>query len=242
MKILQLNIWGGKLGKQIIELLERERPDVVCFQEAVELEGERTFFITTAKEIASLTGMQFTFFTPSFAFNLMNRKAYWGNIILSKSAFSNTNAVFTRGEFCDNFDFLEDDYNMRNLQHVVVEHNGKKLNILNHHGHHIHQHKMGDAETLRQCGVIADYIKTLEGDVVLTGDFNLAPESESLALFDAVLVNHATESGATTTRTPLTHKTEVCDYIFTSKGLTATGFKVLPDIASDHAALVMEIV
>ena len=241
MKILQLNIWGGKLGKQIIELLEREQPDVVCFQEAVELEGEKTFFITTAKEIASLAGMKFTFFTPSFAFNLMNRKAYWGNIILSKFAFSNTNAVFTRGEFFDNFDFLEDDYNMRNLQHVVVERNGKPLHVLNHHGHHIHQHKMGDAETLRQCGMIADYIKTLEGDVVLTGDFNLAPESESLGLLNSFLVNHAKDSGVTTTRTSLTHKTEVCDYIFTSKGLAASNFKVLSDIASDHAALVIEV-
>ena len=100
---------------------------------------------------------------------------------------------------------------------------------------------MGDSETFRQCTMIADYVKTLEGEVVLAGDFNLAPESESLELLNSILINHAKESGVTTTRTPLTHKTEVCDYIFTSKGLTPSNFKVLTDIASDHAALVIEV-
>jgi len=241
MKILQLNIWGGKLGKQIIELLERERPDVVCFQEAVQLPLETGLLFTQLSEIRETVGIPHVYFSPVFGFSMMNHKAEFGNAILSDLPFVKTETLFTRKEYIEAFDVADGDYNIRNLQHVVVERNGKPLHVLNHHGHHIHQHKMGDTETLRQCGVIADYIKTLEGDVVLTGDFNLAPESDSLGLLNSFLVNHAKESGATTTRTPLTHKTEVCDYIFTSKGLATSNFKVLPDIASDHAALVVEL-
>ena len=93
---------------------------------------------------------------------------------------------------------------------------------------------------MRQCGEIADYIKALEGPVVLTGDFNLAPESESLEQINTVLVNHAKERGVLTTRTSLTHKTEVCDYIFTGSDIGVIDFQVLDDIASDHKALVVE--
>ncbi|MFM2374616.1 MAG: hypothetical protein RLZZ234_611 [Candidatus Parcubacteria bacterium] len=241
MKILQLNIWGGKLGKQVIELIQREKPDVVCLQEAVVFPGNENLFISSLEEITKETGHEHSFFSPSFSFKLMRRTAEWGNAIVSKRALVHTNAQFTRGGVVEDFDMLEDDYNMRNLQHVTVEHNGKPLHILNHHGHHIRQHKNGDDETMRQCGIIADYIKNLEGDVVLCGDFNLAPESESIAKLNAILTNHCLEAGSTTTRTPLTHKTEVCDYIFTSPSLQTSGFAVLPDIASDHAALVIEV-
>jgi len=36
MKILQLNIWGGRLGVQISELIHAEKPDVVCLQEVID--------------------------------------------------------------------------------------------------------------------------------------------------------------------------------------------------------------
>lgn len=142
----------------------------------------------------------------------------------------------------EDFDFLENtDYNAgRSLQHATVEYQGKSLHILNHHGHHIGSHKNGDEETMRQCGLIADYTKRLEGPVVLCGDFNLIPDSSSLEQINAVLVNHVKDKGIISTRTPLTHKTEACDYIFTSPDIEVKNFQVLDDIVSDHKALTIE--
>lgn len=241
MKILQLNIWGGKLGKQIIELLQRESADVVCLQEAIELPGGQTFLLEDIDEIKNKTGYQYFYFSPQFGFNFMNRQAKFGLAILSKLPFSETNHMFTRLEYVDNYDFIEVDYNIRGLQHVVVDHNGQTLHILNHHGHHVPHHKNGDEETMRQCKMIVDYVEKLEGEKILCGDFNLAPESDSLQQISSILVNHAKEYGIVTTRTPLTHKTEVCDYIFTSSNLNVENFQVLDDIASDHKALTIEI-
>lgn len=247
MKILQLNIWGGKLGKQIVELLEREQPDVVCFQEAVMSIGEenlycsRNFFIDTLEEIAGAASFPYTYFSPTFGFNMMKRNAEWGNAIISKTPFLKKDTQFTRSSFTGDFDIRDGDYNIRNLQHVCIEVAGKKVHILNHHGHHIKQHKNGDKETLRQCKQIADYIQTLEGSVILAGDFNLSPKSESLELLNSMLTNHCLTPSITTTRTVLTHKTEVCDYIFTSLDLVVDRFEVLKDVASDHAALVIEV-
>lgn len=114
------------------------------------------------------------------------------------------------------------------------------MHVLNHHGHHVPNHKNGDQETVRQCQMIVDYIEKLEGSVALCGDFNLQPESESLELINVKLFNHAKEHGVLTTRTPLTYKTEVCDYIFTSLDIKVKDFQILDDIASDHKALVVE--
>lgn len=242
MKILQLNIWGGKLGKQIIELLNREQADIVCLQEVVELKGGDSFFVTTLAEIASATEYPYVFFSSSFSFKHMNRKALWGNAILSKTPFVTEDAFFTRGAFSDDFDTQGGDYNMRILQRVLIEIDGRQVHILNHHGHHLDEHKRGDEETVRQCKMIVDYVNKLEGNVVLAGDFNLTPDSESLEQINAVLKNHCIENKITTTRTSLTYKVEVCDYIFTSAGLTTKNFEVSDDIVSDHSALCIELV
>ncbi len=241
MKILQLNIWGGKLGKQILEVLNREKPDIVCFQEAVVLPHKGELLFTQYGTIQTEAGFVHSYYSPAFGFTMMNYRADFGNAIMSNIPFIHTTTVFTRGEYNPALDLVDGDYNMRNLQHVEIEFKGEKLHILNHHGHHVKQHKMGDSETLRQCEEIAEYIKKLDGGIVLTGDFNLAPESESLGKLNAILTNHSMLSGVTTTRTLFTHKTEVCDYIFTSKNLHTANFKVLPDIASDHTALVIDI-
>lgn len=74
----------------------------------------------------------------------------FGNVIYSSRPFSVADTIFTRGEYKDNFDLDVDDYNVRALQHILVEIGDKRLHILNHHGHHIDAHKLGDGETMRQ--------------------------------------------------------------------------------------------
>ena len=239
MTILQLNIWGGRLGKQIVDLLKREDADVVCLQEVIEVPGGDTFF-EDIDEIKAKAGYEHCFFSPVFGFKLMRRNAKAGLAVLSRIPFEETNATFTRLEYIDDFDFLDTDYNVRSIQHVTVNNAGRKLHILNHHGHHLREHKNGDEETMRQCRMIVDYMKNLQGPIVLCGDFNLAPESESLEQINAVLINHAKKHGILTTRTPLTHKVETCDYIFTSPDIEIQNFQVLDDIASDHKALTVE--
>jgi endonuclease/exonuclease/phosphatase family metal-dependent hydrolase len=239
MKLFQANIWGGRLPYQINEALKSERPDLVCFQEVVSTKGDALIF-KTLEEIKEEIGLDNSFFSPVFSFNLMNKKAGFGNGIISRYPFIETNTVFTRLEHKDNFDFDTDDYNVRNFQHVTIEVDGRTLNILNHHGHHIHQHKNGDTETLRQCGEIASYINNLQGEVILTGDFNLEPTSESIKVLNSILKNLSIEAKLTSTRNELTPKNEVCDYIFVSKGIKVNKFYMLDKILSDHNALILE--
>jgi endonuclease/exonuclease/phosphatase family metal-dependent hydrolase len=239
LKLLQLNAWSARLDKQVINLIKSVDADIVCLQEIVELKGDSVLFATIddLQKSGSYNGV---FMSPVFSFQIMRRMANFGNAILCKKPFLTTKTIFTNLDFKENFDYDSDDYNIRNLQHATIEINGKKLNILNHHGHHVHQHKNGDAETMRQMKQIVNYIAGLEGPVILSGDFNLAPHSESLEHLNSKLANLPLKYGLKTTRTPLTHKSEVCDYIFVNDTVKVSGFIASDEVVSDHKALILE--
>lgn len=241
MKLLQLNMWGGRLEPQILRLVKAENPDILCLQEAIGIKGGNSAMFVSTEEIQAAIGAKYVFMSPVFTLNYMSRKANFGNCIISKYPIKTTETVFTGQNYIENFESLNHSLNIRNFQHVALEMPDKsKLNILNHHGHHVNQHKNGDAETMRQCAIIANKIKQLNGKVILAGDFNLAPHSESLEQINRLLTNLSIKAKLETTRTQLTHKTEVCDYIFVSDDIEVKSFKALDDIVSDHKALVMD--
>lgn len=240
MKLMQLNIWFGRLDQAALNLIKQESPDILCLQEASSIKGKVGGVFLTIEEIVQHTDLKHVFMSPMFHFRYMHRTMKFGNAILSKQDFVNTETIFTNKEVNLDFDFDIHDYNIRNLQHAALKVSGKALHVLNHHGHHVPNHKNGDANTMRQMKQIAEYIKTLDGPVVLTGDFNLAPSSESLDVINDVLKNLSVENKLTTTRTALTHKTEVCDYIFVNKQVKTKSFSASSEVVSDHKALILE--
>ena len=239
MKLIQANIWGGRLDKQLNRFFREQNPDIICLQEAVDAQGDGAMSITITK-LTKDTSYNHVFFSPVFSFNLMQKVADFGNAIVSTKAPDEKHTVFTGLEYKQNFDFDSDSGNIRNLQHAAYTYNGKKLHILNHHGHHIDQHKNGDAETMRQCSLIADYIKKLDGAVILTGDFNLAPHSESLEIINKILTNLSVSHRLKTTRNQLTYKTEVCDYIFVNELVEVKNFTASDELIADHKALILD--
>ncbi|HSX46774.1 MAG TPA: endonuclease/exonuclease/phosphatase family protein [Patescibacteria group bacterium] len=240
MKLLQLNMWGGRLEPQILKLVTSEDPDILCLQEAIDLKGGKGALFVTTEEIQEAIGAKYAYVSPNFSLRFMSRTANFSNCILSKFPIKHKETIFTGNQYIADFDWLNHSSNIRNLQRVAIKlPDGRELNVLNHHGYHNHQHKRGDEETMRQCGIIANKIKELKNPVILGGDFNLEPHSESLELINKLLRNLTIEAGLTTTRTPLTHKTEVCDYIFVSEDIKVTRFKAVEEIVSDHQALVL---
>lgn len=242
MKILQLNAWGGRLDYALTDYIEKEAPDVICLQEAISLDGGKAGLFTTIEEIKKAARMDYIFMSPTFSFNMMNRVADFGNCVISKYPILTQKTVFTNGEYKRGLDWGVDDLNMRNFQHVVVNVLGIEVNIVNHHGYVVPEHKNGNELTLKQCIQIASYVEQLNGPVVVAGDFNLVPESPSLEKLNSKLCNLTLENGIKTTRTSLTKKTEPCDYIFTSRGVEVKSFYNDETVVSDHQPLIAELI
>jgi endonuclease/exonuclease/phosphatase family metal-dependent hydrolase len=241
MKLIQLNIWGGRLGDQLNDFLSSEKPDILCLQEAIDLDRGRGALFTTIGEIREVVGAEYYYMSPAFSFNFMHRKAHFGNCIISKLPIATQETMFTGREYEVDFDWTKHTQNIRNLQHVQLRlPKGELLHIFNHHGHHNYTDKNGGDETVRQCAMIADKIKATSGKKILTGDFNLVPRSASLKPINNLLRNLTAEANLSTTRTVLTKMTETCDYIFVSEDVEVKSFMPSDALVSDHMALIME--
>ncbi len=237
---MALNVWQGRLERVLLKHLETLNLDFACMQEAIDYDGFSLGLVSPYQKIGSGLNLEHQFFSPLIATRLGSKDITFGNVIYSHIPFSQTSTIFTRGEYKDDFNFEVDDYNVRAFQHALIEVDGKKLNILNHHGHHIDAHKLGDEETMRQITQIADYIKQLDGAVILCGDFNLAPESKSIKQLEILLQNLPVKYSLKTTRSRLTYKNEVCDYIFVNDTIKVNSFEMDETIISDHNALILD--
>jgi endonuclease/exonuclease/phosphatase family metal-dependent hydrolase len=240
VKLIQLNAWAGRLQPQIHDLLEVEKPDILCLQEIISFDKhEETGLFITTEQMQKQFGLNFAALAPVFSFRYMRGMGHFGNGILSRYPIISENVVFTHQAHVKDFEWL-DVANMRNFVHAIVEVSGKKCNILTHHGYWVPEHKHGNGFTDQQMQLLSDYVRKLEGPVILTGDFNLEPTSKSLVPLNEILTNLSIEAGLPTTRTELTYKTEVCDYIFVSEAVKIKEFRALDKVVSDHKALLLE--
>lgn len=240
MKLLQLNAWSIRLAARIEDMVAKEKPDVITLQEVFESVSNLGFF-PTLTEFANDLNLQHQYFSPVYGFQFIGANTQFGNAVLTHLSFDDTSTQFTNLRYKDNFSFDKDDYNIRNFQHAVMrDKNDDIVHIINHHGYHISGHKRGDNATLKACRQIIEYALKLEGPVIIAGDFNLEPDSESIGIIDQHFRNLTKEYGLTTTRTDLTHKTEPCDYIFVNDKIDVINFYPSEVVASDHKGLVLD--
>jgi endonuclease/exonuclease/phosphatase family metal-dependent hydrolase len=240
MKLLQINAWAGKLGYPLLNLFSEEKPDILCAQEVIDIHGDTGGFFWAIEKMQEVLKTDYTLFSPVFSFPFMRRQADFGNCIMSKFPIREEETIYTYEKYNPNFDINEDEYNVRNMQHVVIVIGKKSLHVLNHHGYHNYHHKNGSGETARQMELISKYIDKLDGPIILAGDFNLKPQSKSLGKINRQLINLSIKYGLKTTRTILTNKREVCDYVFVNDQVKVNKFYASEAIASDHQALVLE--
>lgn len=238
MKLLQLNTWSCNLAPEIVKLLQREQPDIVCLQEVISTE-QTGKVLQSMEEILAEVPYEHVYYSPLAQFRFMHGTACRGNAIFARYPLQDAGTFWTHGEFQSDFDYSMGWNSARGVAYATVQLPQARVQIVTTHGYHIKSHKHGDEHTLAACRQIAEYINTLDNPVVLAGDFNLVPDSDSIRVFDGQLRNLTREYGLTTTRNHLTAKTEACDYILT-RDLDAHAFAALSDVVSDHAALMLE--
>lgn len=239
MRLLQLNAWSLRIEPKIVDMVRAVSPDIINLQEVVDSETG-IGLLPRLRDFAHTIQFRHSYLSPVLSIAYMAGKLDFGNAILSNLTLQEKYSQFTNLEYASNFTY-DDDYNIRNFQHVVAEdQDGKKFHVINHHGYHVPGHKKGNDFTLRACRQIAEYAATLQGPIIITGDFNLEPESESLQVLNESFRNLSTEYDLQTTRNSLTSKQEVCDYIFVNDQVEVQHFYASDIMASDHQGLVMD--
>jgi endonuclease/exonuclease/phosphatase family metal-dependent hydrolase len=239
MKLIQVNIWGGRISGRLLDFIKEEKPDILCLQEVISYDSGESILFAPLEEIQKISNLNHVAFGAKISFNYMLGQAKFGNAILSRYPITEEAIEFTNLEFTEGFNFEQHDYNVRNLVRTKLVTDVGAVNVLTHHGHHVPYHKDGNEETSRQMQQVASHIKDLDGPIILTGDFNLSPNSKSLDVFNN-LVNLPTKYDLKTTRNILTNKSEVCDYIFVNKDVVVKSFVASEKVVSDHQALILE--
>jgi endonuclease/exonuclease/phosphatase family metal-dependent hydrolase len=249
MKILSLNIWGGRVNKEFIEFIKSHKDvDVFCFQEVYkDAIGplKNTEFEDWAKH-ESFYLLQKLLPDHELIFHPVFLGIYGLCICIKKTiSISETGEVYIYKEEGYIPDGEELGRHARNLQYAQLKLSGdpEPITVINVHGLWNGKGKTDTEERIEQSRRIVNFLKTIKTKVILCGDFNLRLDTESISMIErAGIRNLIREFGIPSTRTSLYNKPEKhADYIFISPEMKVKHFSVMPDEVSDHSPLLLEI-
>ncbi|EKE05192.1 MAG: hypothetical protein ACD_19C00403G0002 [uncultured bacterium] len=259
MKLLNLNICIKISNtKEVGNFLIEQNADFVTIQEIVRHLEPGVFEEYRSKEdIEKIVGdiYPYKFFGPlwvtdvSFKNNQVHRDyggmIEQGNEILSKHPIVSASHAF----FYKSYAYIQDWTNWKQEDHgraltsSIHDINGKRLTIFNIHGIWS-EGKIDDDRTIKECEYVLEKASESNMPTIIAGDFNLYPNSPSIAILDNKFRNLIKEYGIKTTRPAFKDNNDVglnvVDYVFVNDKVKVNDFKVLDVTVSDHLPLVLE--
>lgn len=243
MKLLQLNIWEGKLLKEILSFIEKEQPDILCLQEVYSCKGDiklPDFMFDSLERIIERTGYQHSFFTPVFTTIYADVPASFGIAILSRYPLENQQSIFTNGEYIARQTATNYIPNSRVLQWCQVVADDKTFSLANHHGH-LEVDPLGSQISIEKMQFVKAKLEYLPQPLIFSGDLNIKGESPAMRVFDGFLTDLTATNQIPTTLSQFGKVANVaCDHILVSDDVNVKDFHVTDDLVSDHKALVLE--
>jgi endonuclease/exonuclease/phosphatase family metal-dependent hydrolase len=244
MRLLQLNIWQGKLLLQTLDLIDKLKPDLLCLQEVFSCEtpvGMPDRIFQNLEFIRQQIPHEYVYFSPTFTGIYAGQQASFGNAIISRYPLKEMKTVFISGAYQPHYDTETFEMNTRNLQIVSVEpETGTKFKLANHHGYWLTQ-PLGDEVTVKKMKLVKEELQKAGQPLIFSGDLNVIPESPSLRVFDNFLTDLTATHEIRTTLSEVGKAKDVpCDHIFISPGITVQSYEVRPELVSDHRAICMD--
>lgn len=249
MKLISLNIWGGKVSEPLIDFIKKHASDVdiFCFQEVLK-GGDGKTAREEMKDCYERIGKMLTNHTGYFS-------GYGEGGYYSESL---KGLDFDYGVAC----FVRKDLEQSLVGSVTLYDLEAKWNdydggfaagaslavgvaghtIVNVHGLWQGSMKKDSEARFEQSKRILSLANKAGGKKVICGDFNLEPDTKSIGMIEALPTrNLIKEYGVTSTRSSHYKKElKFADYMLVSPDLEVIDFKVLPDEISDHLPLYLE--
>ena len=234
MKILFLNAWRAQREAELRSYLgdHRDSMDVFCFQEAFETRDRVGAAVLTDFACVSARAKD------------VDHNGLIEQVTYVRRAFKLEKTAEIPG--------LEGNDSGVALYTRVRDPEGKVCNIINFYGLAYPVDKLDTPDRIRVSKAIIEFCATLTDPVVIGGDFNLFPETESVRAFTAAGYRDLiAEFKISTTRNEFVwsrypdHKMLYSDYVFISKNVDLVDFSVpdkYPDNqVSDHLPMVLKI-
>lgn len=243
---MTLNMWGGILSERFPDFFDKHKDvDIFCFQEVYRgaQEKKNDEFIKIwdiSKDSLNLFEDLKEILPEYVGYFRPHVEDFYGLAIFVRKNI----AVVEEGDIWiyGTGEYKETGVHSRNLQYVDLKVEDVILRIANVHGIWIPEtDKLDIPERLEQTRIILEFLKQKEIPVVLVGDFNLRPETQSLQAIEREYTNLLPKYGITDTRTSFyTKECRYADYVFVSDDIKDTKLEVATEEVSDHAALVLD--
>lgn len=235
MKLITLNIWGGCLRNSLLRFIHNNKHvDILCLQELYYnahralTKEQKELSLNIFSDLKKLLPNHQAIFKPAVE-----------NVYGIGMFIRNSIDIISEGEI--NIHRDKGPNHDRNMQWIECCANNKIYSILNVHGLWNGKGKKDSPERLIQSQRIRQFMNTINTPKILCGDFNLRPETQSMALLEQGMINLITTHNIRSTRTRFYSKEEkYADYILTSPEVKINEFSVMSDEVSDHAPLLLD--
>lgn len=250
IKFLCLNIWdGGILRENILDFLDREQPHLIGFQEVnhclADSIDNKLNSLNLLKEYFSDWNYHFA---PEFNYFVDETKVEIGNAVFSKFPITQAREFFfgiEYGTFPRDPEGFDYSVHPKNMQCCEIEINKQVYTVGNLHGIWGLDGADNPAR-LEMSRIIVEQIKE-KPRVILAGDFNLKPNTQTIKNIEKHLVNifkNQLKTSFNLKRKDLSkypgYATAVVDMIFASKDIKILSYDCPQVDISDHLPLLIE--
>lgn len=261
MKLVCLNLWGGLAFEPLMQFLREQSrdTDIFCFQEVFHsTSGIEMSRSTRTNLFANLeTLLQgFEAFVAPTGDGYDNSGPVDLDITESNTIFFRrgvipkvdvSGEVFLRGVRGKLAQHQTIDEIPFNFQYVRFMYHNKAFVVMNLHGIAKPGHKLDTSERIQQSEIIKNFLEGEKGAKILCGDFNLLPDTHSVAIIESTgMANLIKKFSIERTRSRLSPHfgkpdfQKFADYTFVSPDVSVKSFSV-PDVeVSDHLPMILE--
>lgn len=252
MKLVSLNIWGGKVHEPLLDFIKNssQNVDIFCLQEVYKCPVDklihRDMHSYIFNEISSLLPDHKGYFAPHLKQHDREKQVDFtlesglGMFIRKSLMVKETGTFFV---YRKGYGLLNDNYItiQRNLQYAVVQSNNTDYLVAHFHGVWHPRTKMDTPDRIKQSQKIKKFLSSRKEKKILCGDFNLLPNTKSMHILEEEFINLITKFGIKRTRSNLYKRKErFADYALVSPDIKVRKFAVLDVTVSDHLPLLLE--
>lgn len=242
MKLISLNIWGGRITEPLLDFLKQQSNeiDIFCLQEVFnEAATSRSVHARSVMDIFSRIQKVLPQHKGYFLEEQINEEGM-AIFVLNKVEVLESGEEFV---FRWKNSMKSDDARTlgRAVQYIVIKKDDKEYFVGHLHGLWNGQGKTDTPDRIEQSKRTKVLLNKYNIPKIFVGDFNLLPDTESFMILKEEMRDLVSEYKIQSTRSSLyTKEIKLADYALVSNDLIVNDFKVLDVEISDHLPLILD--